>query len=84
MCGRMVLCPIVGIVQFSISTVDSKLFLAYYVSQPAELHFHGLGSIWFEFAVGEAICHKIVSLKQCWRLCVAQLFEYDADGHRLM
>ena len=76
--------PMVGIFQFSTSPVDSKLILALSVSQPVESHFQVLGSLWSDTVVDYGIRHGIVSLKWCWRLCVAQLFEYDADGHRLM
>ena len=68
---------------FSSYQVDSKLFLALSVSQPVELHVCGFGSLWFDFEVDDGICHEIVSLKRCWRLCVAQFFKYDADVHRL-
>ena len=78
----MLLCPIVSIVQFSRSLVDSKLFLAFHFSQPVELHIHGLGLLWSDFSVDDGIRHGIVSLKWCWSLCVAQFFYYDVDIHR--
>ncbi len=59
----MVLCPIVGVVQFPQLPVDLKLLLAFSVSETMELHVHCLGLFGLHLSIDDAIGHCIVGLE---------------------
>ena len=77
--SRVVFRPIVGIIEFSWSPVETKLFLAFTIAEPMEAHIHGFRSFWLYFSIDNAICHRIVRLQWSGRLFVSHLFKNDAN-----
>ena len=55
--GSVVLCPIVCIIKFPRTPIESELFLAFSVSEPVESHVHGFGSLRLYFAVDHPFGH---------------------------
>ena len=75
----MMLCPIVRIVQFSWSPINSELFLAFSVLQPMETRVHRLRLFWLDLAVDACICHCIICLYRRGWLLVAHFFKDDTN-----
>ena len=51
MLGSVVLGPIVDKILFTRSPINAELALAFMVWEPVEVHVHGFGAFWLDFAV---------------------------------
>ena len=67
--------PVIGVICFAWSPIESELFLALAVAKPMESHVHCFGAFWLDFAVDDGVRHRVVSLDGGGRLFVAQLLE---------
>ena len=54
-CGRVVFCPIVSVVEFAGAPVDAELVLAFVISEPVESHVHGFGPFGLDLSVDDAL-----------------------------
>lgn len=75
----MVFRPIVCKVEFSRSPIESKLLLAFSVTEPVESHVDGFGSFRLYLSIDDSISHCIVSLYRRRRLFVSHFREDDSD-----
>ena len=60
MFGRMVFCPIVGIVELAGAPVNAELFLAFSDLELMELHVHFFCLYRLHFAIDDTVCHGVV------------------------
>ena len=68
---RMMLCPVVCIIELTWSPVKSKLFLILSVFELVESHVHRFSAFLLDFLVDHTFCHCIISLHRRWRLLVS-------------
>ena len=71
--------PVICIVEFSGSPVDSKLILTFAIAQPVEMHIHGFCAFWLDLTIDDALGHGVVSLDGRGWLFVPQFFEDDVE-----
>ena len=75
----MVFCPVVSIIEFAWTPINSELFLAFLVAKPMETHVHCLCAFGGDFAVDNTVRHCIVSLQWCGGLWMTHFFEDDSN-----
>ena len=61
---RVMLGPVIGIVELAWSPVNAKLLLTLAVTKPVETHVHGFGALRLHFAIDDPVCHGIVRLQR--------------------
>ena len=75
--GRVMLHPIIGVVQHPWPPEKLELLLVYLaILQPMELQVHCFGAFWLDSTVDGALCHQVVCLYQCRQLQVSHFFKY--------
>ncbi len=52
--GRMVLGPVIGIVELTGAPVDVELFLAFEIAQPMESHVHSFSAFGLAFTIDDS------------------------------
>ena len=57
MFAAVVFCPIIDIVEFARSPVDTELFLAFPVAKSMKTHVHCFGTLGLNFAIDHAVGH---------------------------
>ena len=77
------LCPIVCLVEFSWSPIEPKLFLAFSVSQPVEMHVHCLRLFGLDSLIDDTFRHGVIRLYWCGGLLVSHFFQNDSDVYCL-
>jgi len=58
----MMLCPVIGVIYFSRLPLNSKLLLAFAISEPVKPHAHCRCVFGLYFTIDDSVCHSIVSL----------------------
>ena len=71
-CGRMMLGPVVCVVELARAPIDVVLVLAFAIAQPMESHVNGLCAFWLDFSIHDAFCCGVVGLERGGRLRMAQ------------
>ena len=54
--------------------MDGELFLSHLVSDPAEAHVNGFGTLLFDGVVDDSFSARVVGLDWSWRLWMAEEF----------
>jgi len=75
----MMLCEVIGTVEFAFAPEDLKLALAYTITDPIEAHVDGLGSLLFDGIVGDTASRAVVRDNGSRALGMAHFFEGNAD-----
>ena len=53
--GRVMVSPVVGIVEFARAPVDAEVVLAFVIAEPMEFYVHGFGLFGLDFSVNNAL-----------------------------
>jgi hypothetical protein len=84
MFGGVMLCEVVGSIEFCLAPVNVKLFLANAVSNPVKAHVDRFGAFLLDRVIRKTFGGCVISFQGCGRLWVAYFGYTGADGACLL